>query len=156
MCYPFLIPKIMKHSIAEIKISYVPRKLKTGAKITHSEKAYEVLLEHWDKGTLELQEEFKILLLNNSNEPLGLYTLSKGGMTFTSVDLRIMFGVILKSGATGFITVHNHPSGKLKPSKPDIDVYNKIKQLSKLHDLNYLDNLIITSTGKFSFMDDGI
>ena len=55
----------MKHTIAEIKINYVPRKLKTRTKITHSEKAYEVLIEHWDKGTLEYQEEFKILLLKN-------------------------------------------------------------------------------------------
>ncbi len=145
----------MKHSIAQIQISYKPKKLKENFKITHSEKAFEIILDHWNKNTLELQEEFKILLLNNSNNPLGIYALSKGGITNTSVDLRIMFGVILKSGATGFITVHNHPSGKLIPSKPDIDVYNKIKQLSKLLDLNYLDNLIITSSEKYSFIDEG-
>ena len=49
----------MKHSIAEIKINYVPKRLKAGTKITSSEKAFEVLLEHWDKGTLEFLEEFK-------------------------------------------------------------------------------------------------
>ena len=146
----------MKHTIAEIKINYVPRKLKTRTKITHSEKAYEALIEHWDKGTLEYQEEFKILLLNNSNEPLGLYTLSRGGITFTSVDLRIMFGVILKSGATGIITAHNHPSGKLQPSHQDIALHKKVKKIANFHEINYLDNLIITLNGKYSFQDEGV
>lgn len=146
----------MKHSIAEIKVSYVPRKLKTKFQITHSEKAREVFLDFWDEGTIEFQEEFKLLLLNNSNEPIGLYTLSKGGITFTSVDLRIMFGVILKSGATGIITAHNHPSGKLKPSKPDISIHEKIKTIANFHEINYLDNLIITPHGKFSFQDEGV
>lgn len=145
----------MKHSIAEIKISYRPKKLGEEVKITHSEKAYEIIRANWNADTIQIQEEFKILLLNNSNVVLGIYTLSKGGITFTSVDLRLMFGVVLKSAATAFITVHNHPSGKLKPSKPDIDLFKKINEISKIHDLNYLDNLIITSTGKYSFMDDG-
>ena len=145
----------MKHTIAEIQISYKPKKLGKEVKICHSEKAYEIILDNWNKNTIELLEEFKVLLLNNSNIPLGIYTLSKGGITSTGVDLRLLFGVILKSGSTSFITVHNHPSSKLKPSKPDIDIYKKIKEISKLHDLNYLDNLIITSSGKYSFMDEG-
>jgi len=145
----------MKHSIAEIKINYVPKRLKVGTKITNSENAYEVLLEHWDKGTLEFLEEFKILLLNNSNEPLGVYTLSRGGITFTSVDLRVLFAVILKSAATSFITAHNHPSGKLKPSHSDITLHEKVKKIANFHEINYLDNLIITPYGKYSFQDEG-
>ena len=146
----------MKHKIAEIKISYRPKKLGKEIKICHSEKAYEVILNNWNKNTIELFEEFKVLLLNNSNVPLGIYTLSKGGITSTGVDLRLLFAVILKSGAVSFITVHNHPSSVLNPSKPDINIYKKIKELSKIHGLNYLDNLIITPKGKYSFMDEGL
>ncbi|MBC3759710.1 DNA repair protein [Hyunsoonleella sp. SJ7] len=146
----------MKHIISEIKLSYKPNRLKDALKITHSEVAYQVILNNWDKDTLELQEEFKIVLLNNSNEVLGIYSLSKGGLTFAPVDLRIMFGVILKSGSMGFITVHNHPSGKLKPSTPDVSLYKKIKKIANFHDLNYLDNLIVTSKGYYSFMDEGL
>jgi len=145
----------MKHTISEIKLNYVPRKLSGKTKITHSDKAYELLLENWNKGTLEIQEEFKIMLLNNSNEPLGIYPLSKGGITFAPVDLRIMFGVILKSGATGIITAHNHPSGKLKPSNQDIALHKKVKEIASFHEINYLDNLIITLNGKYSFQDEG-
>jgi DNA repair protein RadC len=146
----------MKHSISEIRINYFPRKLKPITKITHSEKAYEVILEHWDKGTLEFQEEFKVLLLNNSNEPLGLYSLSRGGQTFAPVDLKILFGVLLKSAAIGFICVHNHPSKKLQASIGDVDLHKKIKKIASFHEINYLDNLIITSNSYTSFQDEGL
>ena len=145
----------MTNSIAEIKLNYQPRKLKPVTKITHSEKAYEVLLNHWDKGILELQEQFRILLLNQAHEALGLYTLSKGGLSFTPVDLRIMFGVILKSGATGFISSHNHPTGRLTASQADLDIHKKIKKIAGFHNLNYLDNLIITPNSYYSFQDEG-
>ena len=145
----------MTHTIAEIKISYRPNKLGNGIKITDRNKAYQVLLENWDKGTIQLFEEFKILLLNNSNEVLGIYGMSKGSITGTIVDIRLMFATILKCGATSIITVHNHPSGKLKPSQADITIFKKITEVAKIHDINYLDNLIITSSGKYSFMDDG-
>ncbi|WP_370390226.1 JAB domain-containing protein [uncultured Winogradskyella sp.] len=146
----------MKHSISEIQISYRPNKLKSNFKITHSQMAYEVILEHWDDDIIELQEEFKILLLNNSNEPLGIHCLSKGGITFAGVDLRILFAIALKSGATGLITVHNHPSGRLIPSQADKNIYNRIKQSCDILNLNYLDNLIITKNGYFSFMDENL
>lgn len=152
---PFLISTIMKHLISEINISYKPNKMANTAKITSSQVAYQVLLDNWNQETLELYEEFKVLLLNNSNEVLGIYKTSQGGLTATIVDLRLLFATILKSGATAMITAHNHPSGTLKPSDADIAIHKKIKEIAKFHDLNYLDNLIITSTGKYSFADEG-
>ena len=137
----------MEHQIAEINISYSPNKLKNGIKITDSNKAYEVILDNWNKNTLELYEEFKVLLLNNSNEVLGIYNISKGGYTGTLIDNRILFAVILKSAATSIVTVHNHPSGTLKPSQADINIHKKIKEVAKIHDINFLDNLIIIKTG---------
>lgn len=151
----FLIFNIMRHTIAEVKISYHPKRLKGAVKITSSEYATKVIRENWNQGTLNLYEEFKILLMNNSNEVLGLAPLSRGGMTGTLVDMRILFATVIKSGATSIITVHNHPSGKLKPSQADINIYNKIKDAAKLLDINYLDNLIITEEGKYSFIDEG-
>lgn len=66
-----------------------------------------------------------------------------------------MFAVILKSAATGFITAHNHPSGNLKPSHQDKTLHEKVKKIADFHEINYLDNLIITANGKYSFQDDG-
>ncbi|MDP3358324.1 MAG: JAB domain-containing protein [Lutibacter sp.] len=145
----------MKHKVAEIIVGYRPNKMKNTVSVVSSEKAYQVFLDNWDKKTICLQEQFKLMLLNNSNEVLGIKTLSQGSMKATIVDIRVMFALTLKSGATAIITAHNHPSGKLKPSQPDIDIFKKIKEISHFHDINYLDNLIITEEGKFSFMDEG-
>lgn len=147
----------MKNTISEIKIKYNPVKLDNGnVKITSSDDAFKVVLKHWNPDVIELQEEFKVLLLNNSNEVLGIYEMMKGGMTSTLVDIKLLFAVVLKSCATSIITVHNHPSGKLKPSNSDINIYTKIKNAAKMFDINYLDNLIISTTGKFSFSDENV
>jgi DNA repair protein RadC len=147
----------MKNIISEIQIKYKPIKLDNGnVKITSSDDAFKIVLRHWNPDIIELQEEFKVLLLNNSNEVLGIYEMTKGGMTSTLIDVKLLFAVVLKACATAIITVHNHPSGKLKPSESDIHIFRKIKEAAKLLEINYLDNLIITKNGKYSFNDESI
>lgn len=147
----------MKNIISEIQIKYKPIKLDNGnVKITSSDDAFKIVLRHWNPDIIELQEEFKVLLLNNSNEVLGIYEMTKGGMTSTLIDVKLLFAVVLKACATAIITVHNHPSGKLKPSESDIQIFRKITEASKLLEIHYLDNLIITKNGKFSFNDESI
>jgi len=125
-------------------------------KITSGEKAFEVLLNSWNKGSLELQEEFKILLLNRANEVLGIYAMSKGGITGTVVDVRLIFSVALKCNATGIILAHNHPSGTLKPSEPDIALTKKIRKCSEFMDIALLDHLIVTKYNFYSFANEGL
>lgn len=143
------------NKISEIKVSYNTRQIPK-EKIKSSKDAYLILINSWAKGTLELQEEFKIVLLNNSNEVLGIYPLSKGGITGTVVDIRLIFSVVLKCNAVGIILAHNHPSGVLKPSEPDKTITSKIKNASEIMDIKLLDHLIITKNGFFSFSDEGI
>jgi DNA repair protein RadC len=141
-------------NVAEIKVAY--KSVSTlKIKINSSEKAFEVLLSSWDMETIELQEEFKILLLNRANIVLGVYPLSKGGITGTIVDVRLIFAVALKCNATGIILCHNHPSGKLTPSDADILITKSIKKGSEILDINLLDHLIITKDGFYSFSDNG-
>lgn len=145
----------MKYTIAELEVKYTPNKYKgVIEKITNSNEAYLLMLEYWNKETLELFEEFKLVMLNNSNEVLGVWTMSKGGMTGVVVDIKLLFSVALKGCATGIITVHNHPSGSLKPSMADKNMYTKIKEAATLLDIKYLDNLIITRNGYYSFEDN--
>lgn len=143
------------NKISEIKVSYNTRKIPK-EKITSSQKAYEILLNSWSKGTLELHEEFKVILLNNANEVLGIYQLSKGGITGTVVDVRLILSVALKCNAVGIILAHNHPSGVLKPSESDKTITKKIKNASEFMDIKLLDHLIITKNGYFSFSDEGV
>ena len=125
-------------------------------KITSSDKAFEIILNSWDKNTIELQEEFKVLLLNRANIVLGIYPLSKGGVAGTVVDVKLIFGVALKCNASGMILCHNHPSGNLKPSQADLDITKKLKQSCDLLDISFLDHLIITKDNYFSFADEGL
>ncbi|AOW11196.1 RadC family protein [Flavobacterium gilvum] len=101
-------------------------------------------------------EEFWVLFLNNSNKVLFKSQLSKGGMTGTMVDVRIVFKIALEQNATAIILAHNHPSGKLQPSDADIQLTKKLKIAGQQLDIPVLDHLIITENGYYSFADEGI
>jgi len=141
-------------TINEIELIFKPIIHYENLKISNSKLAYKLLMSTWNLDTIELYEEFKLILLNNSNLVLGIYSLSKGGTNQVIVDIRLLFAIVLKSGAVGFITVHNHPSGNLKPSSSDFSVFNKIKEACSLLDLTYIDNLIISKSEYFSFSDE--
>jgi DNA repair protein RadC len=101
-------------------------------------------------------EEFWVLFLNNSNKILFKTQLSKGGMTGTLVDVRIVFKLAFEQNATAIILTHNHPSGKLQASDADIQITKKIKTAGQQLDIPVLDHIIITETGYYSFADEGI
>jgi len=101
-------------------------------------------------------EEFWVLFLNNSNKVILKSQLSKGGISGTIVDVRLVFKLALENGATGLILCHNHPSGGLIPSDADKQITRKIKQAGDSLDVKVLDHLIITETKYYSFADEGI
>ena len=103
----------------------------------------------------ELQhEEFWILYLNNSNKVLHKEQLSKGGITGTLVDIRLLLKTALELGAVALILVHNHPSGTLQPSEADKQITQKLKNAAQSLDIKVLDHLIITEKAYFSFADE--
>lgn len=101
-------------------------------------------------------EEFWILYLNNSNKIILKSQLSKGGITGTLVDVRLVLKTALEVGATGLILVHNHPSGTLKPSVADKQLTQKLKLASESLDIKILDHLIVTESAYLSFADENI
>ena len=101
-------------------------------------------------------EEFWIILLGQSSKVLNHQLISKGGMTFTVADPKMIFGVALAQHATGIILVHNHPSGNLKPSQQDIDLTKKLAAAGRLLEIQILDHLIITDSSYLSFADEGL
>jgi len=103
----------------------------------------------------ELQhEEFWIIYLNNSNKVIKKSQLSKGGITGTLVDVRLVLKSALEFGAIGLILVHNHPSGTLNPSSADIKLTDKLKVASESLDIKVLDHIIVTEKAYFSFADE--
>jgi DNA repair protein RadC len=105
----------------------------------------------------ELQhEEFWIIYLNNSNKVIQKNQLSKGGITGTLVDVRLVLKNALEVGATGIILAHNHPSGTLTPSEADKQLTNKLKVASESLDIKVLDHVIVTEKAYFSFADENL
>ena len=101
-------------------------------------------------------EEFWIIYLNNSNKVISKSQLSKGGITGTMVDTRLVFKSAIENGAVSVILVHNHPSGTLVASEADKQITRKIKLAGESLDIKVLDHLIVTETNYFSFADEGI
>ena len=145
----------MKNIIEEIKVSYTTNN-SPKPKITSSEDAYNLFLSCWSKQTIELQEEFKVLLLNRANKVLGIYSCSKGGMSSTVVDVKLLFAVVLKGTASAIILAHNHPSGSLIASQADKNLTKKIKEAGKFLEIEVLDHLILTKDNFYSFVDNGL
>lgn len=143
-------------SIKEIDISYSYGTAKADRKkITSSLDAKDIFHSLIEK-SIEYKESFLLLVLNNSNEILGIKKISEGGITATIVDIRLIFQTVLKAHGVGFIICHNHPSGKLEPSNADKHLTEKIKEGAQTLDLKLLDHLIITKESAFSFADEGI
>ena len=101
-------------------------------------------------------EEFWIIYLNNSNKVLRKAQISKGGITGTLVDIRLVLKNALQLGAVALILAHNHPSGALQPSHSDKQLTQKLKKAAESIDIKVLDHLIITEKTYFSFADENL
>lgn len=123
------------------------------SKISSSKAAFEILkpliseLPH---------EEFWVLYLSNSNNVIYKSQLSKGGMTGTVVDTRLLFKTALEHHAVAVILAHNHPSGNIRPSDQDKQITKKIKEAGAILDVNVLDHIIVSEFEYFSFADEGL
>lgn len=141
--------------IAEIKVSYSTNQADK-IKLTKCNEVFDFILSNWNLDIIEFQEECKVILLNRANFVLGIYNLSKGGISGTVVDIRIILSVALKCNASGIILVHNHPSESMKPSEADKQITRKLKDACVLLDISLLDHLIICRNSFFSFAESGL
>jgi len=101
-------------------------------------------------------EVFAVLFLNKANKINHFEIISRGGITGTVADPRIILKKALEEDATSIVLCHNHPSGNLKPSKADEDITYKIKEASKYFDIKVIDHIIVSEEGYFSFADEGL
>ena len=122
-------------------------------KITSSYVAYEILQTRLSDLP---HEEFWLLILNRANQVMKEEYLSKGGISGTVVDLRLLCKMAIDNTASGIIIAHNHPSGQILPSEHDKVITKKIKEALKIFDIALLDHLIVGDKRYFSFADEGI
>jgi DNA repair protein RadC len=101
-------------------------------------------------------EEFWVIYLNRGNRIVHKKCLSKGGISGTVADVRLILKEALESLASAMILCHNHPSGNLVPSMEDKILTNKCRDSALLMDIRLLDHLIIYEQNYFSFSDEGL
>jgi DNA repair protein RadC len=101
-------------------------------------------------------EVFAVLFLNRANKINHFEIISRGGITGTVADPRIILKKALEEDATSIVLSHNHPSGSLKPSRADEELTRKIKEAAKYFDIKVIDHIIVSEEGYYSFADDGI
>ena len=104
----------------------------------------------WDITTIEHIEEVKMILLNRANQVLGVVHLSKGGLSGSIIDTRIILQYAIKANASAVILAHNHPSGNLGASDADISITKRVKDALELVDIELLDHLILTYEEKYA------
>lgn len=101
-------------------------------------------------------EEFWILYLNRANHVKQQFQLSRGGISSTVVDIRLILRKAIQTSCSSIILAHNHPSGNLSPSEADINITQRIAQAAKLMDINLIDHIIIAQKDYYSFSDNGL
>lgn len=134
-------------SLAEVRLKYASKSPKQEfPKITTPKEAVNVLRQVWDGDTIQLKEEFVVLLLNNAKKCLGWSKISSGGATATIVDPASIFQVALLANATSIILAHNHPSGNVEPSNADRKLTKRIKKSGKMLGITVEDHIILTAS----------
>ncbi|RZK50433.1 MAG: DNA repair protein RadC [Pedobacter sp.] len=118
-----------------------------------SRDAYVIMMKH----LLDLRhEEFWMIMLNGAHKVIGTQQLSVGVSNATLVDPKKVYKLALDYHAAALIFAHNHPSGMMKPSEPDIDLTKKLVLAGKLFDINVLDHIIVGDRDYVSMADEGI
>jgi hypothetical protein len=145
-----------KKPSGEVEMMYYPNKEFTDFHITSSKDIYSFAIAHWNKDELNARESFFVAFLNRNNRIMGFKNLFSGGISATVTDIRIILAEALKMLAPAFIIIHNHPSGNTQPSKPDLELTERVKNSAKLMDIQLLDHLIITDEKYYSFADEGL
>lgn len=99
----------------------------------------------------KIVEEFHIALLDNSLHLISSRLISRGGLTSTAVDLRVLLREALTGGAAAVAAIHNHPSGNPRPSTQDNDLTRRIQNACEAVGLKLVDHIIVTPDAYYSY-----
>ncbi|MEO9476232.1 MAG: JAB domain-containing protein [Balneola sp.] len=143
-------------TISEVSLAYKSSQpVKTLPTITSPAEAAEYLRSIWDQDTLELREEFMVVLLNNAKKVIGWSRISTGGSTATIVEPSAVFQLALLSKASSLICAHNHPSSRLVASSADVSLTKRLSECGKIFGIPLDDHLILTANGYLSLRSEG-
>ena len=139
-------------AVMELIRRYCKETVGAAVRITRSEDIYNVMRH--EIGNLP-HEEIWTLFLNRKNEILSKIQITRGSSTASVFDLKRILKEALMRDADGVVMCHNHPSGNLLSSSQDDDITRKMQQGCRTMDLRFLDHVIVTSSGFYSYADNG-
>lgn len=100
-------------------------------------------------------EEFYAAFLNRANMVIDIPCISRGGVSSTVVDVRMLVKKAILLQASNVIVAHNHPSGNLQPSQEDKTLTEQIIKGLAYFDIHLIDHLIYAGNQVISFSDEG-
>ena len=110
----------------------------------------------FDIDTLELYESMWAVYLDAKQRVKGFLKISEGGINCTICDPKKVYMGALACVASAIIITHNHPSGSTQPSSEDKQLTKKLYTAAKLLDISFVDHVIITDKGYYSFRENGL
>lgn len=140
--------------VSNVRIVYEPEVLPEERYVVNSSKdATRIAVGNWDG--IYHHESFRIMLLDAARQVLGIQTVSTGGVASTLVDVKICIQAAVLGNATAVIAMHNHPSGRMRPSEDDETLTVRLKRAFESVDISMLDHVIVGGRGEYySFADD--
>jgi DNA repair protein RadC len=139
-------------AVFEIAKRYGEKEFKSGAPLRGSGDIYAHFRERL---AAEICEYFYAVLLDNKHRKLRDVMLSKGSLTASIVHPRDVFAQVVRWSAAAIVFVHNHPSGDATPSKEDIEITRRLREVGEIMGVRVLDHIIIGKGRYVSFVDDG-
>ena len=98
----------------------------------------------------------RLILLDSKNRLIHDKVLSLGTVNASLISPREILIYALREEAGGIMLLHNHPSGDPTPSKQDIIMTRRIKEVSDLIDIPLIDHIVIGDKRYTSFKQKGL
>jgi len=103
----------------------------------------------------ERRECFYAVLLDNKHRKIKDVAVSQGSLTASIVHPRDVFVPVVRESAAAVFFVHNHPSGDPTPSREDIEITRRLRDVGELMGVRVLDHIVVGRGRYVSFVDDG-
>lgn len=117
--------------------------------------SYDVYAHYRERLATETREQFYGVLLDNKHRKLRDVLLSVGSLTASIIQPRDIFSHIIRNSAASVIFLHNHPSGDPTPSREDLEITRRLRDVGELVGVRVLDHVVIGKGRYVSFVDDG-
>ncbi|MBN2626414.1 MAG: DNA repair protein RadC [Spirochaetales bacterium] len=123
----------------------------SGIRIDSPETVQKILFNYIDRSS----EYFFALNLNGAHELTGRHIVSTGNLNRVYIQPKDVFLEAVRENSAALIVAHNHPSGSLEPSREDLDITERLMELSRLLNIPLLDHIIFSRKGYYSFLEEG-